>query len=70
MTMFFTIGEVAAKLGVPRWRLAYWIEKETVPQPTATVPGRRLFTPDDVDRIRKQLANRNKLNSGGQRNER
>jgi len=46
-----TTGEVAQRLGIRRSRLAYLIEREAVPGPSATVPGRRLFTPEDVRRI-------------------
>lgn len=54
----FTTGEVAAELGLTRWKLAYFVERGIVTGPTATVPGRRLFTAADVSEIRKQLADR------------
>jgi hypothetical protein len=50
-TSWLTSGQVAARLGVPRWRLLYLIEKGVVPGPSVQVPGRRLFTPADVERI-------------------
>ena len=53
-----TIGHVASRLGVPRWRLAYLIERGEVPGPSHQVPGRRLFTEDDIARIRSALAKR------------
>jgi DNA-binding transcriptional MerR regulator len=53
-----TIGHVASLLGVPRWRLAYLIERGEVPGPSLQVPGRRLFTEDDIARIRSALARR------------
>ena len=53
---FYTIGEVATELGVPRWRLAYLIERGTVTGPTASVPGRKLFSEDDIQNIRRELA--------------
>ena len=53
---YHTIGEVATILGLPRWRLAYLVERNTVPGPSVQVPGRRLFTSDDVERIRDCLA--------------
>ena len=55
MTDFLTIGQVARELGVPRWRLAYWLERGDLPQPTLAVPGRRLFSRSDVERIKKLL---------------
>ena len=54
------IGTVANRLGVPRWRLAYLIEKKYVPGPSFTVSGRRLFTDDDVERIAVALDQREK----------
>src|SRR5262249_10458768 len=57
-----TIGGVAAQLGVPRWRLAYLIERGSVPDSSLRVPGRRLFSPEDVRRIRAAL---DALDQGG-----
>jgi hypothetical protein len=54
----FASGEVAAQVGVPRWRLLYLIDKGEVPGPSLQVPGRRLFTADDVQRIADALAKR------------
>jgi len=42
-------------VGIPRWRLAYLIERGNVPGPSLQVPGRRLFSEKDVDCIRKAL---------------
>jgi DNA-binding transcriptional MerR regulator len=53
-----TIGGVATELGIPRWRLAYLIERGTLPDASVRVPGRRLFSEDDVARIRGALAER------------
>jgi DNA-binding transcriptional MerR regulator len=57
-TDYLTIGPVAARLGLPRWRLAYLIERGDVPGPSLQVPGRRLFTEQDVDAIRQALERR------------
>ena len=54
-TSLMTTGELADLLGIDRWRLAYLIEKGQVPGPSLVVPGRRLFVPEDVDRIRAAL---------------
>lgn len=51
-----TIGEAAALLDVPRWKLAYWVERGTVSGPSIVVPGRRLFSMNDVERIRDEIA--------------
>jgi len=55
-----TIGAVADDLKIARWRLAYLIERGEVPDATVHVPGRRLFTAEDVERIRRALAKREK----------
>jgi DNA-binding transcriptional MerR regulator len=48
---YSSIGSVAERVGMPRWRLAYLIERGDVPAPSFQVPGRRLFTEQDIDRI-------------------
>jgi len=63
-TEYRTIGAVAAELGVPRWRLAYLIERGDVPGPSLHVPGRRLFTEADVEKIRLALVKRRPPSSG------
>jgi DNA-binding transcriptional MerR regulator len=62
-TEYRSIGTVAAELGIPRWRLAYLIERGDVPGPSLQVPGRRLFTDADVEKIRLALASRESLSS-------
>jgi len=52
---YSTIGAVALQVGIPRWRLAYLIERGDVPGPSLQVPGRRLFSENDVECIRKAL---------------
>jgi hypothetical protein len=53
---YVTLGTVAVRLAVPRWKLAYLIERGDVPGPSLQVPGRRLFTDEDVARISAALA--------------
>jgi DNA-binding transcriptional MerR regulator len=52
---YSTIGAVAERINIPRWRLAYLIERGDVPGPSLQVPGRRLFSQEDIDRIREAL---------------
>ena len=52
----YSTGEVAASCGIPRWQFLYFIERGLVPGPTSQVPGRRLFTAEDVAKIRDALA--------------
>lgn len=56
--VYRTIGAVAAEVGLPRWQLAYLIERGDVPDASCQVPGRRLFTGEDVEAIRRALAKR------------
>lgn len=57
---YLTIGPVAKQLGIIRWRLAYLIERGDVPGPSMEVPGRRLFTTEDIRKIREALRERAK----------
>ena len=59
-----TSGGVAEALGIPRWQLAYLIERGLVPDASLRVPGRRLFSDDDVNRIRRALTERAKTSQG------
>jgi len=60
----FTTGEVAQKVGMPRWRLQYLIEREEVPGPSFEVPGRRLFSVADIDNIARVLEQHPELRNG------
>jgi hypothetical protein len=59
-----TIGPVADQLKLPRWRLAYLIDRGDVPGASLQVPGRRLFSDEDVERIRQAIAERAKAGAG------
>jgi hypothetical protein len=54
----FTSGEAAAALNLPRWRFLYLIERGDLPEPSYEVPGRRLFTSEDIERLKQALAAR------------
>jgi hypothetical protein len=45
-------------VGLFRWKLLYLIERGDLPGPSVIVPGRRLFTDEDVESIRAALAKR------------
>jgi DNA-binding transcriptional MerR regulator len=59
-TRYSTIGAVADRLAIPRWKLAYLIDRGDVPGSSQQVPGRRLFSEADVERIREALSERAK----------
>lgn len=52
----YTSGHVPDRAGVPRWWLLYQLEKGAIPGPSYRVPGRRLYTEDDVARITAAIA--------------
>jgi hypothetical protein len=54
-------GEVAKQVDQPRWRLLYLIDRGVLPGPSHEVPGRRLFTPEDVKHIKDSLNSRPEL---------
>jgi hypothetical protein len=58
MKNLFTSGEAASQVGEPRWRLLYLIEKGVLPGPSLQVPGRRLFTTEDIEKIARALGKR------------
>jgi len=55
MAKFLSTGEAARALGVPRWRLLHWLDRGVISEPAASVPGRRLFTPEEVAKLRETL---------------
>jgi len=59
-----TSGAVSTRLRIARWRLLYLIERELLPRPSFQVPGRRLFTDDDVRRMETILIARPELRGG------
>lgn len=50
-----TSGQVAKQLGVPRWKFLYWLDTGVLDEPAVRIPGRRLFTADEVKRIKEEL---------------
>jgi DNA-binding transcriptional MerR regulator len=58
MSECYSTGQAAAMAGLPRWKLIYLIERGLVPGPSLAIPGRRLFTRQDVDGIRQAMADR------------
>ena len=54
---FFASGEVADEVGLSRWKFLYHVERGDLPGPTHTIAGRRLFTNQDIDNIKRAWAN-------------
>jgi hypothetical protein len=54
-------GAVARRVAVPLWRLLYLIDRGDLPGPSYQVPGRRLFTEEDVLAIARELVARPEL---------
>jgi hypothetical protein len=55
---YYSSGQVAAQVGLPLWRLLYFIDRQLLPGPSLQIPGRRLFTAQDVTKIRLALEQR------------
>jgi DNA-binding transcriptional MerR regulator len=51
----YSTGEVAQQLGLVKWKFLYLLDKGLVPGPTLSLPGRRVFTSEDIERIRQAL---------------
>lgn len=49
-------GKVAKMIDLPRHRLIWLLDTGRVPEPEFKVPGRRLFTTKDIERIRQAMA--------------
>lgn len=49
---YYKINEVAEILLIPESTLRYWEKRFTIIKPHRTEGGRRLYTPDDIDKIR------------------
>jgi DNA-binding transcriptional MerR regulator len=47
----FGTGEVAKRLGIPRWKLTQLIELGKLPEASGKVEGRRLFSLADVEAV-------------------
>ncbi len=58
MRQLRTITQVAADLGIAVYRIKYALETNKVPGPTQRVGNLRVFTPRDVERIRKHFEGR------------
>lgn len=50
---YYTIGEVADFLDIPSSTLRYWESQFRILSPSRTPTGRRRYTADDIEKIRK-----------------
>ena len=50
---YYKINEVAEILNIPESTLRYWEKRFTIIKPKRTESGRRMYTPDDIEKIRK-----------------
>ena len=55
-TDFFSSGEVADAVGLSRWKFLYHVERGDLPGPTHTVAGRRVFSAEQVENIKRAWA--------------
>ena len=49
---YYKINEVAEILNIPESTLRYWEKRFTIIKPKRTESGRRMYTPDDIEKIR------------------
>ncbi len=49
---YYKISEVAALLGIPGSTLRFWESKFTVVHPKRNAGGQRMYTPNDIEKIR------------------
>ena len=57
-TDFFSSGKVADTVGLSRWKFLYRVERGDLPGPTHIIAGRRVFTVEDVEQIKRVLKTR------------
>ena len=57
----YSTGAIAQQIQLPRWRLIYLIDSGTLPEPSIQIPGRRIFTGEDLWRIQEILQARPEL---------
>lgn len=57
-TDFFSSGEVADALGLSRWKFLYHVDRGDLPGASLTVSGRRLFSSEQVENIKRAWAAR------------
>lgn len=50
--MYYKIGDVAEILNLPTSTLRYWEKEFTIIHPKRNAKGTRLYTPDDIEKIR------------------
>lgn len=54
MSVFLTTGEAAHRLGISRDKLMFALRSSGAPEPrTGRLGGRRIFSEEDVERLRK-----------------
>jgi hypothetical protein len=64
---YSTIGPVAQQVELHGWLLAYLIVRGCVSGPSLQVPGRRLFSEEDINRIRAVLNEGRDISNQGTR---
>ena len=55
MTTFFTLGQVAHRLGIPTHRIQYLLNSCKIDEPSR-IAGRRVWTDVEIERIAHQLS--------------
>lgn len=58
MSKLWGSGQVAEELGIRSWKFRYLVERGDLPGPSLVVSGRRLFTEEDVEAVKRAWAER------------
>ena len=66
--IFFSTGEMAKILKITRWSLIYLIENGKIEEPMR-IGGKRVFSANDLEKIRQFLQERKKYEPAIRRNE-
>ncbi len=52
---FYSSGDVAKELNVPRYLLLQWLEAGKIPEPQLRVAGKRLFSEEELSILEKTM---------------
>jgi DNA-binding transcriptional MerR regulator len=55
---YILLGEVARLVGQKAYRINYLLSTGAIPEPALRIGNRRVFTPDDVERVRRAFEER------------
>lgn len=54
---FYSSGDVARQLNVPRYLLLQWLEAGKLPEPQLRVAGKRVFSEEELGLLKNKIEN-------------